>query len=38
MFPDFNVTLASGGDDMDHRFKYQILNKLRKEIGEEEMA
>ncbi|ALU28481.1 hypothetical protein NWE55_16795 (plasmid) [Myroides albus] len=38
MFPDFNVILASGDDDMDHRFKYQILNKLRKELGEEEIV
>lgn len=37
LFPKYDVTLADGDDDMEHRFKSDILRKLRNEVGEDEI-
>ncbi len=37
IFPKYDITLADGDDDMEHRFKSDILRKLRSELGEEEI-
>lgn len=37
LFPKYEVTIAAGDDDMEHRFKSDILRKLRSELGEDEI-
>ena len=37
LFPKYDVTIADGDDDMEHRFKSDILRKLRDELGEDEI-